>query len=120
VLVVMMVCSLLFGAMLRTGREEHRFLRAQQSRVQAMELAQAGLERAAARLAADSAYQSEVWQILPAELNGRQGAVVNIEIEAIDGRPQSRRIRVEVNYPPTGQQRVQHRRAALIDLSGKE
>src|SRR5688500_11477960 len=68
VLVVMMVASLLLGAMLRTNRDEHRLLRIYQQRLQAQELAQAGLERAAARLAGDDAYAGEIWQIPAAEL----------------------------------------------------
>lgn len=120
VLVTMMVASLLFAAMLRTGREEHQMLRGQQLRLQAIELGQAGVERAAAQLAADAAYQSEVWRVSAAELGSRQDASVKIDVERVVDRPRRRRIQVEVNYPPAGEQRVQHRRQALVDLTGKD
>jgi hypothetical protein len=116
VLVVMMVASLLFGAMLRTSREEHQLLRRQQQRLQAEELAQAGIERAASRLARDPEYRSEVWQIAPAELGGREGAAVTIEIETVANRPQRRRALVQVDYPQALERRIRLRHAALIDL----
>ncbi len=43
--------------MLRTSRQEHQLLRDHQRRLQAIELGQAGVERAAAQLAADDAYR---------------------------------------------------------------
>src|SRR5687768_2951716 len=88
VLVVMMVASLLFGAMLRTNRDEHRLLRIYQQRLQAQELAQAGLERAAARLAGDDAYAGEIWQIPAAELTGADPAAVAIEVQNVEERSQ--------------------------------
>jgi Tfp pilus assembly protein PilX len=116
VLVVMMVCSLLFGAMLRTNRDEHRLLRIYQQRLQAQELAQAGLERAAARFARDAAYDGEVWQLSAAELAGSEAAAVTIEIEPVTDRPRRRRATVLVDYPQALQRRIRHRHEALIDL----
>src|SRR5688572_7417048 len=110
VLVTLMVASMLFAAMLRTGRQEHQLLRDHQLRLQAIELGQAGVERAAAQLAADDAYSAEVWQISAMELGGREDAAVKIEAATLSDRPQRRRIRVEVSYPPSGERRVQHRR----------
>jgi Tfp pilus assembly protein PilX len=116
VLVVMMVASLLFGAMLRTNRDEHRLLRTYQQRLQAEELAQAGLERAVARLAGDDAYAGEIWQIPAAELTGTDAAAVAIEVENVAQRSRRRRAIVVVDYPQDSPRRVRHRQEALIDL----
>src|SRR5687768_4107906 len=120
VLVTLMVASMLFAAMLRTSRQEHQLLRDHQRRLQAIELGQAGVERAAAQLAADEAYSAEVWRISAAELGSREDADVKIAAEALADRPQRRRIRVEVSHPPSGERRAQHRREVLIDLRPRD
>lgn len=66
--------------------------------LQALWLAEAGVERAAARLAADSKYAGETWIIPAKELAAGDGAVVRIEVETIAGRPQRRSVRVEADY----------------------
>jgi hypothetical protein len=120
VLVTLMVASLLFGAMLRTGRQEHVMLRDQQLRLQALELRQSGIERAAAQLFADEAYAGEAWQIPAAELNGRNDAAVKIAVVADADRPRRRQISVEVSYPASGERRVQQRSEVVIDLPPKQ
>jgi type II secretory pathway component PulK len=124
VMVVMMVAALLFGAMLRTGREEQQWLRRHQQRLQAEELAQAALERAAARLAGDAPYQSEVWQISAAELGGRETAAVTmgretaavtIQIQPIADHPRRRRALIQVDYPQAPERRIRFRHEAMID-----
>jgi hypothetical protein len=120
VLVVLMTASLLFGAMLRTGRQEQQMLRNWQLRVQAIELAQAAVDRAAARLAADADFKSEIWQLDAAEMGGRDAADVTIETSERADRPLSRQIRVEVNYPAGGERRIRYRHEAMIDLPGKD
>jgi len=116
VLVVMMVASLLFGAMLRTNRDEHRLLRTYQQRLQVQELAHSGLERAAARLAGDDAYAGEIWQIPAAELTGVDAAAVAIEVQNVEERSRRRRAIVVVDYPQDSSRRIRHRQEALIDL----
>ena len=120
VLVVLIVSSLLIGAMLRTSRQEHRLLRSGQARLQTIELAQAGLERAAAQLASNPNYTTETWKVTADELHGRHAAAIHIDVQEVSQRQQRRLVRVEVNYPPTGPDRVQHRQEAFIDLPEKD
>lgn len=116
VLVTLMVASVLLAALLRTGRQEAEMLRNQQQRLQATELAEAALERAAAQLRSDAHYKQENWRVSAKDLGGFFDAVIRIDIETPDAEPLRRRVRVEVNYPPSGEQRVRHRREAWIDL----
>ena len=116
VLVVMTVASLLFAAMLRTNRQELLLLRSHQQQLQAVELGQAGLERAAARLSRDAAYKTEVWQIPAAELGGHDDAAVSSEVHNVADRPRRRRVEIVVDYPALQQRRVRHRQEAVIDL----
>jgi hypothetical protein len=102
--------------MLRTSRDTHQLLRRQQQRLQGEELAQAGLERAVARLARDAGYNAEVWQISAAELGGREDAAVKIEVQSEPARPQARRVLVQVDYPEALERRIRHRHEALIEL----
>jgi Tfp pilus assembly protein PilX len=120
VLVMLMVASVLLAAMLRTGREEQQLLRAQHLRLQAMELAQAGFERAVARLQADASFTQETWRVVAADLGGRDDALIKLDVTTTADRPDHRRVRVEVNYPPTGPRRVQQHREVWIDLAGEE
>jgi hypothetical protein len=84
--------------------------------LQAQELAQAGLERAAARLAGDAAYAGEVWQISAAELGRSETAAVTIEVEPVADRPARRHATVLVDYPQAQERRIRHRHEGLIDL----
>jgi Tfp pilus assembly protein PilV len=116
VLVVMTVASLLFAAMLRTNRQEMLLLRSHQQQLQAVELGQAGLERAAAHLSHDATYDAEVWQISAAELGGHDAAAVSIEVHKVADRPRRRRVEIVVDYPAAEQRRTRHRQEAVIDL----
>ena len=78
VLVCMAVAMVLFLAWLKTAAMERRQLIAQQDRVQAELLADAGLDRAAAQLQSTSDYSGEIWQIGAETFAGRGAATVTI------------------------------------------
>jgi hypothetical protein len=67
--------------------------------VQAQWLAEAGLERAAARLAGQPGYSGETWTIPAGQLGGNVGAVVRIRVESVARPPARRRVAVEADYP---------------------
>ena len=73
-----------------------------------------GIDRAAARIELDPDYHGETWHIDATELDGRNGAVVEIQIMPVSQNLQLRRIRVSTNYPSRGEARVRH--AKQIDV----
>jgi hypothetical protein len=108
VLVVLGVISVLVlnwmrGAIARRGQ-----VREADERLQAEWLAEAGLERAAARLAAKADYAGEVWSIGAAELGGPDGGRVEIHVVPLTDRPAARHVSVVADYPadPVRQSRV--------------
>jgi hypothetical protein len=55
-------------------------LETQQKRLQAIQLSEAGIERAVARHAVDATYTQENWSVPAAELGGKRDAIVRIKI----------------------------------------
>jgi hypothetical protein len=115
VLLIVMIClavgSIFFGLMIRTGLAEWRLVRVQERQMQAAILAESGLNRAAARLAADADYQGETWQITAAELGGGEAAAVVISV-ATDG--DHRTIKAQADYPAAGDARVRESRERVV------
>jgi type II secretory pathway pseudopilin PulG len=116
VLVVMMVASLLLGMLLKSCRVEQRLQRRHQLRAQAEELLQSALERAAAQVRRDPQFKGEQWQVPAAELRGHDDALVQIDVLAVEDRPQRRRVSVVVDYPQTLERRIRQRGEAFLDL----
>lgn len=119
ILVAVVVCMAVAGAiamsLVRTAASRRRAAETQLRRVQSQWLAESGLERAAARLAADARYAGEVWTTSPGELDGGTG-VVRIKVEAAAGRPDCRTVRVQADYPDHPQDRARQTKEALIQL----
>ena len=103
VLIMALVCLVLVtvmgGTLLRWAVMEHKLLRSRDEESQARWLAEAGVERAAARLANDPEYTGETWDIAAAELPTAQPARVRMQVTPVDGQPRQRSIEVEVEYP---------------------
>jgi hypothetical protein len=115
VLVCLMVAAAIFVCVVRqvgmsrqAGQTSHRS-------VQAGWLAEAGAERAAARLAASAAYAGEIWHIPAAELRGTDTAEVRIKAERLAGRAGRWRIRVEADYPTAPELRCRRVKEIVID-----
>jgi type II secretory pathway component PulK len=107
VLILALVCLALItvmgGALVRWAFMEHKLLRSREEASQARWLAEAGVERAAAKLSAGKRlgepadYTGETWLIPAADLPGGQAARVRVQVTSIEeGR---RSIDVEVEYP---------------------
>ena len=103
ILIIILVCFIVAAAMfVMLGRQAVAERRASQARfwtAQAQWIAEAAVERAAARLVADAKYKGETWTIPAAEMGGEQNAKVSIHVENVAGRPDSRAVRVEADYP---------------------
>src|SRR5487761_1135988 len=103
VLIMALVCLVLVtalgGALLRWAAMEHKFLRSRDQQSQARWLAEAGVERAAARMAGDARYTGEVWKVAAGELPAGETARVRLQVTVIEGQPRQRSIEVDVEYP---------------------
>ncbi len=108
VLVCLVVILLISGVLLKIGVAHRETVRAAERGLQAEWLAQAGLERARARLAASAGYAGETWQLTAADLGladraqtaPGKAAVVRITIERLPGDPARRSIQVQADFPP--------------------
>jgi hypothetical protein len=106
VIVVFAISMALFGLWAQSAVREHRRLAGHELRVQAGRLAEAGLQRAIARRAANAQYDGETWSIPAAVLGGAHAAEVRIRIApAADAG----RLRVEAvaEFPVGAVQRAQ-------------
>lgn len=99
VLVCLALIAVIGGALLRLVLLERGLLDARERQCQSRWLVEAGLQRAAARLATDAGYRGETWSLPADELAGRDGAVVRIEVSAAADRPGWRKVSVEADYP---------------------
>jgi hypothetical protein len=101
VLILALVClaivGVISGTLLRWALMEHDLLRSREQASQARWLAEAGVERAAARLAESADYRGESWLVPAADLPGGQAARVHLHIVPIEEGGRS--IEVEVEYP---------------------
>ena len=119
ILIVVLVCLMLATAMfvlvVRQALTQRQAMEISQRCLQASWLAEAGLERAAARLAADPKYAGETWTLSAAELAAGEGGVVKIEVKAITDRPERRLVRVQADYPDAPEHRCRQVKEIVVD-----
>lgn len=115
-LVALALIAILFGVALKRTAGERRLIRAEERALQADWLAESGLERAAARLGRDADYHGETWSIPAEALGGPDGAEVFIEVEAVDGRPDLRRVRARADYPVDAPRRARRTKSIAIAI----
>jgi hypothetical protein len=104
ILVVIIVCfvvaATLFVLLARSAVADRRAAETRYWSVQAQWLAEAALERAAARLATDAKYDGETWTVPAEQFGGDRGGVVTIGLDSSDtDHPGRRLVRVEARYP---------------------
>lgn len=115
-MVVIIVAAAVFLSILQLSVAERRRVETEAWQVQATWLAESGLERAAAQLAADPEYQGETWSLSADLFDGRNGAVVRIEVETVQEQQQRRLVRCEADYPDHPQQRARESKQVMIDV----
>jgi Tfp pilus assembly protein PilX len=119
ILVVVLVCLAVAVAIsvvvVSQTAAEHQAVQMNHRRVQAIWLAEAGVERAADRLAANPAYAGETWNVSAKELSGDDKAVVRIEVKTVSGQPQRRSVRVEADYADAPQRRCRQVKQVVVD-----
>jgi hypothetical protein len=119
VLIVILVCfalaATLFVLIARQSISAHQVAETHVWTAQSQWIAEAALERAAARLTANANYAGETWTIPAVELSGRYGAVAKIHVEGVADRPERRLVRVEADYPDGPVHRSRWTTQVLID-----
>ncbi len=124
VLICLVVIMLISGVLLKIGVAQRDRVRAMERSLQAEWLAQAGLDRAAARLASSAGYAGETWALARRDLGlteatgGEPGraALVLIKIEKPPGAPGRRLIKVQADFPPDPPHRARHSAQMLVEL----
>jgi hypothetical protein len=118
-LVCLLLVTLLSGLLLRQVTTRRATARSEERRMQAEWLAESGLARASARMAAEHGYRGETWEVAPEALGGGAG-VVRITVDAGDREGRSARdrflIRVEADYPRDDVRRARASKTLTIDL----
>ncbi len=116
VLVCLIIITMISGAVLRVGLACRDEIRAQERSLQAEWLAEAGIQRALARLAADPAYTGETWDISARELDSADAALVTITIGPAPGEPKRRHIRAQADYPRDPPRRARYTKSLNSSL----
>jgi Tfp pilus assembly protein PilX len=126
VLVMALVCLVILGVLqvlvVKAVVADRQVLREQAFRQQARWLAEAGVERAAARLMVNADYRGETWELPAEELSSgarrpSDAARVEIEVESAPGSPKARIVRARAAYPRELPQRVVYEKQVTIALS---
>ncbi len=120
VLACLALVTVLAGVWLRMLALERQQARSQQFTLQAEYLADSGLQRATAQLAANAAYRGESWEPSADALGLPMPAKVIIEVEPKQDNPQARSIRVSAELAGRGPNQVLRRKQQTILLSTKE
>jgi Tfp pilus assembly protein PilX len=112
--VVMLLAANWAGRVVSERRQTQRQL----LEVQAVRLAESGLERAEARLAADPTYAGETWEIAADEWEGQRPASVEIEIKEVEESGQVR-LTARATYPARTDEAVRRTRSTVVSLSNE-
>lgn len=112
----MVFVSAIGAVLLGLARSRLLDLRREESAIQAEFLAEAALDRAAAKLQADPSYTGEIWKISAKEMGGREAAQVVIAISADSRRPNRREARAVADFPVDTRRRSRRTRTICIDL----
>ncbi len=103
VMVVAMIClmlvMLILGSLLKLARTHHDQRQWAETKSQATWLAESSIDRAANRLAADSAYGGELWEIPAADLDGRHAGTAKITVTESADLADVRVVKVEAIFP---------------------
>lgn len=125
VLICLLVLGLISGVLVKLGVAHRDRVRSEEHRLQAHWLAEAGVDRALARLAQDADYEGERWEVaadalgLAPSKTAEEGpaAVVAIEVERPKDQDGGRIVRVRADYPPDPPRRVRASREVVVSKS---
>jgi hypothetical protein len=119
ILILILACMAIASVLLILGVQFavsiHRTTRTFGWSVQAQCLAQSGLERAAAKLAADADYPGETWKIPAEELGGDYAAILKIEVKPMPDKT-GRHVKVQAEFPDDPLDRVLYDKELTLEL----
>lgn len=115
VIACLAVATLLLAGMLKRTLLTMRQIRTERHLRQTEWLVQAGVERAAFRLANDVEYTGEVWSLAAEEIAGTDPGVVNISVSRDSTDTAS--VQVVAEFPSGRVASIRRTRAFLIDLA---
>lgn len=126
-LISLVLVSATAAVLVRTTLAQRSLVRAEDRRIQADWLVQSAAARAAANLDADSTYSGETWQLSADQSGLSHPAVIEIAVSAVTdnaGRPdletgQHRQVKLTVNYPAEGDQKVRLSRRVFVKASAE-
>lgn len=118
-LVALVVVAAVLGSTLRLLATQQRAIVGERNAAQAQWLAEAGLERAAAQLAADPNYSGETWEISEQDFADPFTASVTIRVENDNENTLARRITAEASYPGSGAHSSRARRTIIWKAAGE-
>lgn len=119
VITVSAICLTLFGLWAQDAMRQHRRWQLLQLRPQAVRLAEAGVRRAIARLAADPTYKQETWRLTAGELRLNRAAEVHISVRPNGNKTDLVVIEATAEYPAGAVRRAQVTRRSEISGSSK-
>jgi len=118
-LVTLLVVTLMAATLLKSLLLLHRQSRRSEQQLQAVWLAEAALDRAAAMIASDEKFTRETWSVdLQINAPASRG-IAEIKIETLTDQPRERRITIVARYPDDPVQRAQVERTLVITLPAK-
>lgn len=112
--VCLTVLTIVFGILTRQALSARRAARAEERRLRAGWLAESGLERAWARLAADPGYRGETWDLSAEALKDHHGAAVVIAVEPVSGDDEHLRVTARADFPRDVDAHARQTRTALF------
>ena len=108
-LVCLLIVMTMIGAMLQTAMRARRQMHAERDLRQTELLLQAGMQRAAVRIANESEYRGETWSLPADQIAGRSdGRVSIVTSRASNGEPWQ--VRVVAEYPLGGETSIRRSR----------
>lgn len=115
-IVCLAVIAVICGSLIKVVHAQRQQTRTEERKLQAEWLAEAGLERAAVKLADSQDYSGETWQIAATEFAGRGSGNVKITIEKVADQPAIRLVRVQADYPADSDGRARQSKQAVVAI----
>jgi hypothetical protein len=120
ILILVLACLAIAAVLLITGIKlalsSHHAQRTFGRSVQAQWLAESGLERAAAQLAADPDYKGETWKISAKDLGGEDAGTIKIEVKKVPEHDNLRQVKVEADFPDDPLDHVQYSKELTLEV----
>ena len=116
-IICLVLISVLGASLVRVGLSQRKQSRRESDRLQATWLAEAGVERAAAKLRLDAAYSGEEWELTKDQITDKFAGSVNIKVSSDEANANRRIISVTATYPTAATLQSRTSKEIGIDLT---